>query len=181
MYNIYELVDNICTKVKYSIKCEEEATRILHFLEYRKEYRKWHWPQRDANAKDCMRQAINDLRRLTICVAILELFGASWEVHACVDTLASDRRGRFDREDRDKRAADLEVLLDTDRIVSSIYSLVRRFIEDNRHRILDVKPKELEEFVHPNKHSVWLGGVDFGGHLGWHSAEVIVECKLVRR
>jgi hypothetical protein len=65
-------------------------------------------------------------------------------------------------------------------MVSSIYSQIRRFIEDNRSRILDVKPKELEEFVRPSKHSNLLRNVDFGGYLGQHSADVVVECKLVR-
>lgn len=173
MYNIYELVDNICTKVKYHIKCEEAATRILHSIEHQK------WAQRDVTAKDCMMQTIKDRRRVCRCVAMLDLFGASWEIVVFIDILASDRRGKFDWEDHNKRVADLEMLLDTNRMVSSTYSQIRRFIEDNRSRILDVKPKELEEFVSPRKHSVWLGDTDFGGYLGRHSAEVVVEYKLV--
>jgi hypothetical protein len=175
MYNIYEIVDNICTKVKYHIKCEEAATRILASLEYQK------WVQRDFNNTEYMRQAIKDQRRLRSCAAILDLFGASWEIASYVDIIASDRRGKFDWKDHNKRVADLEILLDTNRMASSIYSQIRRFIEDNSYRILDVKPKELEEFVSPSKHSVWLGDTYFGGYLGRHSAEAVIEWKLVRR
>jgi hypothetical protein len=173
MYNIYELVDNICTKVKYSIKCEEAATRILASLEHQK------WTRRDVNAKDCMMQTIKDRRRVCRCIAMLDLFGASWEINVSVDILASDRRGKFDWEDRNKRVSDLEMLLDTNRMVCSVYSQIRRFTEDNRSRILDVKPKELEEFVSPRKHSVWLGDTGFGGCLGRCSAEAVIEWKLV--
>jgi hypothetical protein len=177
MYNIYELVDNICTKVKYSIKCEETATNIIRSLEHQK------WTQRDFNNTEYMRQAIKDRRRLRSCAAILDLFGASWEIASYVDIIASHRQsfnGRYDWDDHNKRVADLEMLLDTNRMVSSIYSQIRRFIEDNRSRILDVKPKELEEFVRSNKHSIWLGDADFGGYLGRHSAEAVIEWKLVR-
>jgi|688.fasta_scaffold751260_1 hypothetical protein len=175
MYNIYEIVDHICTKVKYSIKCEEAATRILASLEHQK------WAQRDFNNTEYMRQAIRDRRRLRSCAAILDLFGASWEIASYVDVIASDRRGSYDWDGHNNRVADLEMLLDTNRMVSSTYSQIRRFIEDNRSRILDVEPKELEEFVSPRKHSVWLACGDLGGYLGRHSAEAVIEWKLVRR
>jgi len=178
MYNIYEIVDNICTKVKYSIKCEEEVTLILKYIDYQKS------TQGDFNNTGYMRQAIKDGRRVCRCVAMLDLFGASWEIGSYVDIIASHRQifsGSYDWEDHDKRVSDLEMLLDTNRMASSIYSQIRRFIEDNRSRILDVKPKELEEFVSPRKHSVWLGDTDFGGWLGRCSAEAVIEWKLVRR
>ena len=177
MYNIYELVDNICTKVKYSIKCEEAVTNIIRSLEHQK------WTRRDVNAEDCVVQAIKDRRKVRRCIAMLDLFGASWEINVSIDIFASNRPSFTSTYDWELGKGEKYVgeLLNTNRMVSSVYSQILRFIEYNRYRILDVKPKELEEFVHPNKHSVWLGGVDFGGHLGWHSAEVIVECKLVRR
>jgi hypothetical protein len=164
-------------KVKYSIKCEEAATRILASVEHQK------WAQRDFNNTEYMRQAIKDRRRLRSCAAILDLFGASWEIASYVDIIASYRqsfRGSYDWDDHNKRVADLEMLLNTNWMASSIYSQIRRFIEDNSYRILDVKPKELEEFVHPNKHSIWLGDADFGGYLGRHSADAVIEWKLVR-
>jgi hypothetical protein len=176
MYNIYELVDNICTKVKYSIKCEEATTRILASLEHQK------WTRRDVNATECMMQTIKDRRRVCRCIAMLDLFGASWEINVSVDILASDRpsfAGTYDWKNPNEREECLETLLDTNRMVSSIYSQIRRFIEDNRSRILDVNPKELEEFVRPSKHSNLLRDVDFGRYLGRHNAEAVIEWKLV--
>jgi hypothetical protein len=165
MYNIYELVDNICTKVKYSIKCEEAATRILASLEHQK------WTRRDVNAEDCIMQTIKDRRKVRRCIAMLDLFGASWEINVSVDILASDRpsfAGTYDWE-LGKVEKYLEELSDTNRTVSLVYSLIRRFVEANSYRILDVKPKELEEFVRTTKRSTLLGNV-----------EVVIECELVR-
>ena len=176
MYNIYEIVDHICNKVKYSIKCEEAATRILSSLEHQK------WTRRDVNAEDCMMQTIKDRRKVRRCIAMLDLFGASWEINVFIDIFASDRpsfAGTYSWKNPNEREECLETLLDTNRMVSSIYSQIRRFIEDNRSRILDVKPKELEESVRPNKRSIWLGDADFGGYLGRHSAEAVIEWKLV--
>ena len=71
-------------------------------------------------------------------------------------------------------------MLDTTHTPYSMLSQIERFVEDNRSRILDVDPKELEEFVRPIRRVIWLGDTDFGGYLGRHSAEAVLEWKLVR-
>lgn len=91
MYNIYELVDNICTKVKYHIKCEEAATRILASVEHQK------WTSRDfiftsrPTNTEYMRQAIRDRRRLRSCAAI-EAF--LW----CHENYPEELKAKFTKE-----------------------------------------------------------------------------------
>ena len=178
--NIYELVDNACTKVKHEIKCKEELGRILRWIQEHKR----HLKITPNNYKDYFMQAIKNRKRLRHSVLMFSLLGVCWEICVFGGIEASHRqsfRGEFDWEDHNKRADDLQIMLDTTYMPCSMLSQIERFVEDNRSRLLDVDPKELEEFVLPIRRVIWLGDTEFGGYLGRHSAEAVLEWKLVRR
>ena len=180
MDNIYELVDNACTKVKHEIKCKEELGRILRWIQEHKRYLK----TTHNNYEEYFKQAIRNRGRLRHSALMFSLFGVCWEIYVFGDIEASHRqsfRGEFDWEDHNRRADDLQIMLDTTYIPYSMLSQIERFVEDNGSRILDVDPKELEEFVLPIRRVIWLGDTDFGGYLGRHSADAVLEWKLVRR
>lgn len=180
MDNIYELVDQITTKVRHNIKCEEEFGRILRCIQEQRIRLKY----THNNYEEYFRQAIRNRGRLRHSVLMFSLFGVYWEICVFGDIEASHRqsfRGEFDWEDHNKRVDDLQSMLHSTHMPCSMLSQIERFVEDNRSRILDVDPKELEEFVLPIRRVIWLGDTEFGRYSGRHSAEAVLEWKLVRR
>ena len=107
-------------------------------------------------------------------VLCFPLFGAKWEVGYSVDVQASSRC-YWDWEQDNQRVHDLKLVLAPYKMTSLLLSQVKKFIDDNSHRVFDIKPEEIEKFVLPIKHVVCIGDIDIYSH---DVSEAVVEWGL---
>lgn len=174
MDNIYKLVDNACTKVKHDIKCRVETDRIIHHLDDLMRLSHWtgsNW--REETTEEILYRTKQGMRS-HYTVSLFSFLGVVWEVWYFVDVQTSSRRFG-DWEQYNQRVHDLKLALDPYRMTGLLLSQVKKFIDDNSHRVFDIKPEEIEKFVLPIKHVVCIGDIDIYSH---DVREAVVEWKL---
>lgn len=172
--NIYKLVDDACVKVKHEIKCRVEADRIIHYLDDRMCLSQWTGSnRREENTEEVLYRTKQGMRPHRI-VLLFPFLGVKWEVWNFVDVqTSSSRYGNWGCQSQG--IEDLRIALCPYRATSLFQSQVKKFIDDNSHRVFDIKPEEIEKFVLPIKHVVCVGGIDIYSH---DVREAVVEWKL---
>ena len=167
MDNIYKLVDDACIKVKHEIKCRTEADRIIHYLDDRMCLSQWtgsNWREEstEENTEEILYRTKQGMRSHRI-VLLFSFLGVMWKVWNFVDVRTRNSRyGNWGCQSQG--IEDLRIALCPYRATSLLQSQVKKFIDDNSHRVFDIKPEEIEKFVLPIKRVVCIGGIDIYSH-----------------